>query len=190
MNELNPPIVILKVLINELSTNVVNARDLWEFLESSQQFADWIAKRLKDTQAEKGFDYISLVKSKDMLQASKNGVFHKNMKNPNGGRPQKEYYLTLDLAKEIAMLEKNKKGKNIRRYFIDFEKAALAELPKLLSRIDYLEQRISSLEDVIANSDKLIEMQEKMLRGYQINGEIKALLQEKEQLIKEGYIVR
>lgn len=43
-------------------------------------------------------------------------VFHKNMKNlkPLGGRPSKDYFLTIETAKEISMLQRTEKGKEAR----------------------------------------------------------------------------
>lgn len=87
----------------------VSARDLHRFLESKQQFTDWIKDRIEKY----GF-----IENQDFE------VFHNFMKNPNGGRPLTEYALTLDTAKEIAMVEGNEKGKQARRYFIEMEKKA------------------------------------------------------------------
>ena len=87
----------------------VSARDLHRFLDSKQQFTDWIKDRIEKY----GF-----IENQDFE------VFHNFMKNPNGGRPLTEYALTLDTAKEIAMVEGNEKGKQARRYFIEMEKKA------------------------------------------------------------------
>jgi anti-repressor protein len=45
-------------------------------------------------------------------------------KTPNGGRPAKEYALTLDMAKELSMVERTEKGKQARQYFLVCERRA------------------------------------------------------------------
>lgn len=104
MTELMP---IGKTLVNGAEINSVNARDLWEYLESKTDFSNWIKRRLDEADAVEDVDYI---------------VFAKNGENLSGGRPQTEYILSLDIAKEVAMLERNEVGKKVRRYFIEFEK--------------------------------------------------------------------
>ncbi|WP_371750711.1 antA/AntB antirepressor family protein [Snodgrassella alvi] len=47
---------------------------------------------------------------------------YKTIKNPKGGRPTKEYILTLDMAKELAMVEKSDIGRKVRKYFIECER--------------------------------------------------------------------
>lgn len=83
---------------------LVNARDLHTFLESGQEFSAWIAKRIEKY----GF-----VQDQDFLINLS--------KTPTGGRPTTEYHITLDMAKELSMVERNEKGKQARRYFIDCE---------------------------------------------------------------------
>lgn len=90
----------------------VNARDLHIFLESKQQFADWIKNRIKQYDFIEGQDYV---------------VFHNSMNNSNGGRPQIEYALSINMAKELSMVEGNDKGKQARRYFIQCEEIATSK---------------------------------------------------------------
>lgn len=84
----------------------VSARLLYLFLESKQQFTDWIKIRIEQC---------------DLIENQDFEVFQNFMKNPNGGRPLTEYALTIDSAKEISMMEGNEKGKQTRRYFINCE---------------------------------------------------------------------
>lgn len=86
---------------------VVNARELWRALESRQDFSTWVKKRLQDVDAEKGRDYCLL---------------HEKMEQPSGAKHRIEYIVTMDTAKEMAMLERNDMGKMVRRYFIEAEK--------------------------------------------------------------------
>lgn len=93
---------------------VVSARELHAFLESKQEFAHWIKNRIEKY----GF-----IENQDFE------VFDNFIKNPNGGRPLTEYALTMDTAKELAMVEGNEKGKQARRYFIECEKRVKQALP-------------------------------------------------------------
>ena len=108
--------------INGAEVNSVNARDLHKVLESRYQFADWIKTRLEETDARENIDYI---------------VFSEKSEK---GRPLIEYALTTDIAKEIAMLERNEIGKKVRRYFIEVEKAYKQTfvVPQTLSEALYL----------------------------------------------------
>lgn len=84
----------------------VSARDLHAFLASKQEFANWIKNRIEKYELIENVDYV---------------VFDKSVKNPNGGRPQIEYALSVDAAKELSMVEGNEKGKQARKYFIAVE---------------------------------------------------------------------
>lgn len=87
----------------------VNARELHQFLENKYQFANWIQERITKYGFVENQDY---------------EVFKENLKNSNGGRPQIEYALSVDMAKELSMVENNEKGRLARKYFIECEKIA------------------------------------------------------------------
>lgn len=92
--------------ISNESALLCNARDLHEFLEVGKDFSNWIRARLNEYGFVENLDYI---------------LFSPNLaKTP--GRRRKDYHLTLDTAKELAMVERNEKGRQIRRYFIECEK--------------------------------------------------------------------
>lgn len=102
MNELIP---LHHQTIDNEPVETVNARELHAFVESKQEFANWIKNRIEKY----GF--------------SENHDFLINLsKSPNGGRPSQEYYITLDMAKQLAMVENNEKGMQVRKYFIECEK--------------------------------------------------------------------
>ncbi|TNO79341.1 hypothetical protein FHP99_00490 [Campylobacter coli] len=83
--------------------NSANAREIFQFLNSEQEYSNWIKNRINHYNFIENQDYIiELVYTK--------------------GRPRKEYYVTLDMAKELCMVENNEKGRQARRYFIECEK--------------------------------------------------------------------
>ncbi|EGH7278249.1 antA/AntB antirepressor family protein [Campylobacter coli] len=83
--------------------NSANAREIFQFLNSEQEYSNWIKNRISHYNFIENQDYIiELVYTK--------------------GRPRKEYYITLDMAKELCMVENNEKGRQARRYFIECEK--------------------------------------------------------------------
>ena len=126
----------------------VSARELYIFLESKQEFSNWIKSRIKRC---------------DLIENQDFEVFDNFIKNPDGGRPLTEYALTIEAAKEISMVENNNKGKQARRYFIECEKA-LKEGQKKLSGAEYLlqqaqlmveqERRMSAVEQRLDDMDR------------------------------------
>ncbi|HED5992618.1 TPA: antA/AntB antirepressor family protein [Campylobacter coli] len=83
--------------------NSANAREIFCYLNSLQDYSNWIKNRINQYDFIENQDYIiELVYTK--------------------GRPRKEYYVTLDMAKELCMVENNEKGRQARRYFIECEK--------------------------------------------------------------------
>ena len=86
---------------------LVNARDLHTFFDVGKRFASWIVERI----AEYGF-----VENQDFM------IISQVREKIGRGRPAKDYHLTLDTAKELAMVERNEKGRQVRRYFIECEK--------------------------------------------------------------------
>lgn len=86
-----------------------DARELHSFLGVRKDFSSWIRERIADY----GF-----IENEDFVLLTKIG----EQRTGRGGHNRKDYHLTLDTAKELAMVERNDKGRQIRRYFIECEK--------------------------------------------------------------------
>lgn len=111
---------------NGQTEHFIDARQLHEFLESKQQFADWIRNRIKKYGFVEGKDYEL--------------IFHKVMKNTKRGRKEQNYRLTLTMAKELAMVENNEQGRQARRYFIACEEALKQVAPEVQAQLAQLWQ--------------------------------------------------
>lgn len=109
-----PEVTASNVITRRGDVLLIDARLLHGWLEISTRFNDWIVRRLADALAVEGEDYYSSLS-----------------KTSATGRPPTEYALTLDLAKELAMLERSERGRTVRRYFIDAEKQLRAQSPAL-----------------------------------------------------------
>jgi len=101
---MNNMIKIETAKIGGTEINSVNARELWAFLECKSRFNDWIKNRIEKYDFVDGIDFTTI---------TKNLV--------NGGKST-EYIISIDMAKELAMVENNFKGRQARRYFIEVEK--------------------------------------------------------------------
>ena len=95
------------ITLNGDKITAVNARDLWKFLESKQEFANWIKDRIRKYGFKEGPDF----------------TVDKIINGENKGRfAANEYFISLDMAKELAMVENNERGRQARQYFIEVEK--------------------------------------------------------------------
>ncbi|GAB6171404.1 hypothetical protein JCM15765_08820 [Paradesulfitobacterium aromaticivorans] len=106
---------MLAVYENKQQEGIVDGRELHSLLKVQTRFNDWISRKIRDYDFLAGQDFYSyLSKSK-------------------GGRKAMEYALKLDVAKEIAMVESNEIGRQIRKYFIEVEKRWRLEMERRAS---------------------------------------------------------
>nr|DAZ08457.1 MAG TPA: antirepressor protein [Caudoviricetes sp.] len=142
------------VPVYETSTGekVVYGSELHEVLGVKSRYREWIDRRLQD---------IDAVENEDFQAAE--------ISAPSG-QTKRDHIIKLDTAKEMAMLERNEKGKEVRRYFIRVEKkykvASLAtqelspqlqvminleiEQKRQAEKIEHVEERIESIREVVA----------------------------------------
>lgn len=150
----------LKVIENDLvpvyetstGEKVVYGSELHEVLGAPSVYREWVKRRLSDIDAIENEDF--------------QGV---EISTPSG-QTKKDHIIKLDTAKEMAMLERNEKGKQVRRYFIQVEKkykaASLAtqelspqlqvminleiEQKRQAEKLEHVEERIESIREVVA----------------------------------------
>lgn len=124
---------LVAVYITSTGKKVVYGSELHQVLEVKSKFADWIKNRLNDCEATENEEFQSFSK-----------ILEK------GGRPQTEYIIKLDTAKEMAMLERNEKGKQVRRYFIQVERKYKQE-QKPKSAIQIIQEAILEVNQKISD---------------------------------------
>lgn len=115
-------------------------------MDSKKDFSSWIKARI---------DKLELVESRDY------GVFTQMGENLSGGRPAKEYVVTIDIAKHLAMIEMTDKGRQVREYFIECEKQLKQIQPQFKLPQTYKEALIELVNQVEINEQLQIDNQEK-----------------------------
>ena len=169
----------------------VSGRELHEALEVETRYNDWF-KRMSEYGFTEGEDFYSNLS-----------------KTSDGGRPSTDHQLTIPMAKEICMLQRNEKGKQFRQYFIKVEAAwnspemVMKRALEIANRkVEELKQRTFSLETQIeqdkpkvlfaqavetAHTSILIGDLAKILKQNGVQTGQKRLF---EQLRQEGYLMK
>ncbi|HEM9623130.1 TPA: phage antirepressor KilAC domain-containing protein [Streptococcus agalactiae] len=98
---------LINVTLNENQEQVVSARDLHKELKVKTRFSEWVKQNFKIL--EEGYDFSPVVTTTQLNQYG-------------GTKELQDYALSLDAAKNLAMVSKTDKGKEVRKYFIQVEK--------------------------------------------------------------------
>ncbi len=110
INELNQQLIpVIEGEIGGVKQAVVDGRDLHAAVGSAQDFSEWIKSKIQAYGFVEGVDFL----------------LHKSMEQKagkRGGHNRLDYTLSLDMAKEIAMVERSEAGRQVRRYFIECER--------------------------------------------------------------------
>lgn len=129
-------------IIGEDLIQTVSARELHAFLEIGKDFTTWI----KDRVAQYGF-----IEGQDFAIYLLPSFGEKGQ-----GRDLKEYAITIDMAKELSMVERNERGKQARAYFIECERKL-----RQASQID-LSDPVKLRNALLSYSDKVIALESKV----------------------------
>ena len=124
---------LIKITTNESGVSCVSARELHEGLGVEQRFNDWINRRIKKYGFEENTDYTCLTQKR--VTQRTNGQ--------KGTATEKDYIITVDMAKELCMVENNDLGRKFRKYFIECEKKLQeVQQPKQMSDMEILSRAV------------------------------------------------
>ncbi|TDX21636.1 anti-repressor protein [Modicisalibacter xianhensis] len=127
-------------LIADELVDAVNARDVHAELQVGKDFSTWIRDRI---------DEYGFVENQDFV------IIPQNRGKIGRGRPRKEYAVTIDMAKELGMVERSERGRMVRRYFIECEKKlrTMAPAPSLEWDSNYIDNLTSLCKTVNLAND-------------------------------------
>ena len=108
----------------------LSARDLFEFLECNERFSRWW-ERMSGYGFVDGVDFTSVQKCTVVNNGAKRDI--------------DDYQITIEMAKEIAMLQRNEKGKQARQYFIELEKKWNSPEAVINRALEYSRKQVKAL---------------------------------------------
>jgi len=157
---------IYQTAIGDVAVPTVNARDLHAFLEVGKDFSTWVKDRIQQYGFVAGNDYTTV----------------ENLRSPESGstkaRPQivKDYHLTLDMAKELSMVERNERGKQARQYFIECERRAKEAPPAIPQNLPDALRLAADLAEKNAKAEAALALAAPKVQGFDRIANAKGLL--------------
>lgn len=132
---------LVPVYATSRGEKVVYGTDLHRVLEIKSNYREWANRRFSDIGAVEQEDFESV-----------------EIPTLAGGTPRKEHIIHLDTAKEMAMLERNEKGKKVRRYFIQIEKKYKSgSLDGMLTGKQLMALAVLEAQRTIAEQEQVIQ---------------------------------
>ena len=116
-------------------TMMVSARDLHDALEVKTAFKDWFP-RMCEYGFNEGVDFNMLKNERVQLEGNREVT-----------REVTDYHISIDMAKEICMIQRTEKGKEIRKYFLDLEKAWNTPEQIMARALKIADQKINHLTE-------------------------------------------
>lgn len=120
MNDIIP---IITTVIGSRSEPAVDLRKVHAFLGVKRHYADWIKERIRRFGFVEGIDFVIFSQFCEKTEDER-------------GRPSIEYHGTIGMAKELAMVQNNAKGKEARLYFIECERRAKEAATPAIPNLD------------------------------------------------------
>jgi phage anti-repressor protein len=112
---------ILKVVkmnnLVKIEKNGVSAYSIYTYLQVVSNFSTWFKRRVNDYKFKEGIDFVPY------------------LEESTGGRPREDYIVSVDMAKELAIVEKTDKGREVRHYLINIEKKYREQIERDSSKV-------------------------------------------------------
>ena len=118
----------LITITEQRGVQLVDARELHRKLQTRRDFSNWIKGRIQEYGFIANEDFFV---EDNQYKNTENQNLRQNGRKIEKGRPTIDYHLTVNMAKELAMVERNEWGRKIRRYFIEMEKIAQQSIIKM-----------------------------------------------------------
>ena len=177
---------IIPVYTTDTNIKVVNARELYVALEVKKGFTAWIQQQLKSYKEAETIENTEL-----SLKGELDFDYFSFEVEGRGPRKIKEYILTLDTAKELAMMSRCENGRNIRKYFIQVEKTYnstldilmsndLSDQEKINNALKLSQQSLDKVKQELIKANRNKEYNKKV--NVKLRREIKALKEELQEL--------
>lgn len=144
----NLPTIVPQV-IDGVEVNAINARELWENLEVKTKFADWISRKIDDSMFVEGQDYL---------------VLKTENRNNRNLQESKDYIISLEMAKHLAMMEKTGRAFEVRQYFIDAEKKLRQIAVKAPVRLTHAEMLLQQAQLMLDMERKTSELDKRVVQ--------------------------
>ncbi len=141
----------------------VNARDLHRMLGVKTEFSHWIKKRISQCGFEEDYDFTKVVKKNELSKT---------------GQWVTEYFISVDMTKHLGMMERNEKGHEIRKYYIEQEELARQLKDGLQVRIGKLSAQVELITQCLSEAGRFLSVEGKQTKP--------AMLKELDELIKEA----
>ncbi|MBK0124344.1 antA/AntB antirepressor family protein [Pantoea sp. S61] len=162
---------VLSGQIGGRPANTISAKNLHIALGAGNDFSTWIKLRIDEYGFVLGHDYVVFDSSdfrNHRLDFEKSDGGWKSKRG--GDRSSKDYLLSLDMAKEVAMVERNEQGRAVRRYFIRCEEELSRSAPEIAAQLrQQLRARITAAnlyKPMCAALDAARAEQGKETQGY------------------------
>lgn len=147
MNNIQVQQNLIPLLDKEFNGEIIktiSARELHQFLEVRTKFNDWVKRRFEEYGYVENADYVA-TQNWDATGTQIISI---------------DYFITIDVAKELSMVEKNDKGREVRKYFIECEK----KLKENIKPMTQLEIAKLTLDKLIEQEVKQRELENRMTK--------------------------